>query len=242
MARYGGELPAEIGGGNLEAGLGLLHGHTGLEAPGRVEVVALVLGVGVELKGDPDIGRGAEFAEVEGGADDADHDVGIAAEGDGLAKNLRVAAKAPLPASLAQNHDFFAVRQVFLLGECASPYTGRAEETEIVGADLGGLKLLRKCAAGEVDHAGAKRGDVLHDAGLFPPVLEFGGRCTGSGASGRGVQEEDETVGVGKGRRFEQDRVDDGEDGGVGSDAERQCQDGGEGEARTLPEGAQRVF
>ena len=76
--------------------------------------MALILGVGVQLKRHPDVGRGAELPEIEGGADDADHHVGIAAQRDGLAENLRIAGKAPLPAILAEDRDLLAVRQVFL--------------------------------------------------------------------------------------------------------------------------------
>ncbi len=102
--------------------------------------------------------------------------------------------------------------------------------------------MLGKGSAGEVDDAGTKGGDVLHDAGLFPPVLKLGGRCACAGAVGEGVEEEDEAVGVWKGRGFEQDGIDYGEDGGIRADAERQGEDGGEGEAGALAEGAECVF
>src|ERR1019366_9388442 len=107
------------------------------------EVVALILGVGVELKRHPDIGGGAKLPEVKTGPDDTDHHIGIAAQRDGFADDLRVARKAPLPAILAENGHFLAVRQVLLLCECAPPHNRRAEKAEIVGAHLRGMKLFR---------------------------------------------------------------------------------------------------
>ncbi len=46
------------------------------------------------------------------------------------------------------------------------------------------------------------------------------GEADGAVAFGKGVHELDHAVGLGIGERLEQDGVDDGEDGGVGSDAE----------------------
>ena len=48
--------------------------------------------------------------------------------------------------------------------------------------------------------------------------------------------------GVGVGERLEQDGVDDGEDGGVGSDAEGERGDGSEGKAGIVGEHAQRML
>ena len=49
----------------------------------------------------------------------------------------------------------------------------------------------------------------------------------------------DELLGVRHRQGLEQDRVDDGEDGGVGADAEGQRQDGGGGKPAILPEQAE---
>ena len=60
--------------------------------------------------------------------------------------------------------------------------------------------------------------------------------------SGEGVHELDHAVGLGIGERLEQDGVDDGEDGGVGSDAEGEGGDGGDGEGRVRDEHAEGIF
>ncbi len=62
----------------------------------------------------------------------------------------------------------------------------------------------------------------------------------GSGAVGRsGGVEIDDALRVGDGKRAQEHRVHDAEDGGVGSDAQSKREDGGEGEAGTLAHGAQ---
>ena len=49
-------------------------------------------------------------------------------------------------------------------------------------------------------------------------------------------------LGVGVGERFEQDGVDDGEDGGIDADAERQRGHGSEGKSGVVGEHAQRML
>ena len=53
--------------------------------------------------------------------------------------------------------------------------------------------------------------------------------------------EDDDTIGIGEIGRFEENRIDDGKDGGVGTDAEGQSGDGGGGEPAALPEHAEGV-
>ena len=55
------------------------------------------------------------------------------------------------------------------------------------------------------------------------------------------VADPDELVGVGKGERPQEKRVDDAEDGGAGSDAESGDEDSEDGEAGVALEGAEGV-
>ena len=71
--------------------------------------------------------------------------------------------------------------------------------------------------------------------------MEFGEEATGAIAVRIGVHELDDAVGLGIGERLEQDGVDDGEDGGVGSDAEGESGDGRDGERRSGDERAEGV-
>ena len=61
-------------------------------------------------------------------------------------------------------------------------------------------------------------------------------------ATGRIVIELDHAIGIGISERLQQNRVDHGKDGGVGSDAQRQGGNRGDGEAGVLEEHAQRVL
>ena len=129
------------------------------------------------------------------------------------------------------------------MGEGAAQDDGRAEESEVGFADVDAVDLLG-VVAGEVEAGTAEvvGRDVLKDAGLRLPVVEVGRRGGGAVAFRRCEQELDDAVGVRIGERLEEDGVDDGEDGGVGSDAEGQGGDGCDGEARVLEEAAQGVF
>ena len=101
---------------------------------------------------------------------------------------------------------------------------------------------LFRMVAGEIEAGAAEvvGGDVLKDAGgLLPPVIELGGRSGGAFAVRRCEQELDDAVGVGIGERLEQDGVDDGEDGGVGSGYRGPAADGCDGEAWIFEEAAQ---
>ena len=55
------------------------------------------------------------------------------------------------------------------------------------------------------------------------------------------IAEMDQGLGVDDGEVLEQDRVDEGKDGGIGADAEREGEDDGEGEAGSFAELAQGV-
>ena len=231
---------AELVGGDVELGVGLGEGYAGLEASGGEEEVALVGAVGVDLEGQPDVGFGVGD---EGLAEDSDDGVWLVAEREGAADDVGIASEFALPEAVADDDDFAAVGRVFLRGEGAAQHDGRAKEAEVGFADVDAVDLLGM-VAGEVEAGAAEvvGGDVLKDAGLLPPVVELGGRSGGSFALGRCEQELDDAVGVGIGERLEQDGVDDGEDGGVGSDAKGQGCDGCDGEAGIFEEAAQGVL
>ena len=62
-------------------------------------------------------------------------------------------------------------------------------------------------------------------------MLELGGRGALAGALRRGVHEKNDAVGIRERGGLQQDRVDHGEDGGIGADAEGQRGDRGGREA-----------
>ena len=135
-----------------------------------------------------------------------------------------------------------AVGGIFLGREGAAQHDGRAEEAEVGFRDVDAVNLLGD-GAGEVEAGTAEvvGGDILNDAGLGSPGIEVDRGGAIAVAIGKGVHELDHAVGFGIGERLEQDGVDDGEDGGVGSDAEGESGDGGDGECRVGDEHAEGV-
>ncbi len=161
-------------GRHLQPGGGLGDRHAGLQLAGDVEVVALVVGVEIELEGHPHVGVGAELADVERLPDDADDGVGLAAQRDGAAQHVRIVSESPLPQALADQRHFGSVRRVFGGVEATAADDRHAEEREVVGRHLAGLELLWHAAAGKVHDVVAIGGDLLDDGGLRPPVGELG--------------------------------------------------------------------
>ena len=201
--------------------------------------MAEVGAVGLDLEGNPDVGFGIGD---EGFSEDTDDGVGLVAERDAGADDVGVAAELALPESVADDHDVAAVGGVFLRCEGAAEHDGRAEEAEVGFGDVDAVDLLGN-GAGEVEAGTAEvvGGDILKDAGLGSPGVEVDRRGRGAVAFRKGVHELDHAVRFGIGERLEQDGVDDGEDGGVGSDAEGESGDGSYGERWTADEHAEGV-
>ena len=131
---------SQLRNGKLELGVGLRESDAGPETGSDAEEEISVSAGGVELKGQPDIGFGVR-AELF--AQDADHGVGIAAQGDGTADDGFVAAEFSLPEPVAENHQPAAVGQVFLGGEGAAQQDGRAEEAGIAFRDVNAVEAVR---------------------------------------------------------------------------------------------------
>ncbi len=201
--------------------------------------MAEVGAVGLDLEGNPDIGLGIGY---EGFSEDTDDGVGLVAERDGGADDVGIAAELALPESVTDDNDVAAVRGVFLRCEGAAEHDGCAKEAEVGFGGVDTVDLLGY-EAGEIEAGTAEvvRGDVLKDAGLGSPGIEVDRGGHTAVAVRKGVHELDHAVGFRIGERLEQDGVDNGEDGGVGSDAEGESGDGSYGERRTTDEHAEGV-
>jgi hypothetical protein len=79
------------------------------------------------------------------------------------------------------------------------------------------LHLLRRVDCGEVHGAVAVSGNILKQGGLFAPEVKSSGRASDGRSVGARGTEDDDSVRVRRGDGFQEDPVDDGEDGGVGS-------------------------
>ena len=230
-----GELHLRVGGGERDAGL---------ETCGGLKVLVSVGAVGLKLKGQPDvrIGIGEELL-----SDHAHDRIRLIAQREPFPDDGRIAAEAALPEAIAQHHYLAAVGRVLQRRKGAAQHGLGAEETEVALGNVNAVELFGP-VAGEVE-AGAGEvvgGNVLEYAGL--PLVEMKHRNRGkvvgkkAAAIGRIVKELDHAVGIGVGEGLEQNRVDYREDGGVGSDAQRQSGQGGEGKAGVLEEHLQRVL
>ena len=155
---------------------------------------------------------------------------------------MRITAKAALPEAVTEDDDVATVRPIFVGGERSAGCRLRPEQAEEVARHLRPEKLFRIVSAGEVHEPEPVRGGIVDSADLLTPDVEPGHRAAGVRAVNRGVDKHDQPFRIRKRQRFEQHAVDDREDGGVGADPERQRRDGRDGEARRLPEHAQRVF
>ena len=109
---------------------------------------------------------------------------------------------------------------------------------------MGAMDGLDAFAEKEVCVESGPVADLFEDLVLFLPLDEVGGRdrVLLDAASGVAFPESDDAVGFGEGKGFEEDGVDDAEDGGVGADAEGEGEDGDCGEGGVFPELAERVF
>ena len=201
--------------------------------------MAQVGAVGVDLEGEPDVGG---RVELEGRTDDANDGVWLIAERKRGADDVGIAAELALPEPVADDDHVAGGGGVFLGREGAAEDDGRAEEAEIRFGDVNAVDLFRDLA-GEIKVGTTEvvGGDVLENAGLSAPVVEFGGGRAGPVAVGSDVHHLHDAVGVGIAERLEENGVDHGEDGGVGSDAEGDGGDGGDGEGGTGEEGAEGV-
>ena len=118
-----------------------------------------------------------------------------------------------------------------------------AEEAEVTLGDMNAVNLLR-AVSGEVEAGTCKvvGGHFFEDARLLLPDMKLGNRANGIAAIGRGEQKFDDAICIGIGERLKQNRIDHGEDGRVGSDAEGQGGDGGDSEAGVLEKHVQRML
>lgn len=84
-------------------------------------------------------------------------------------------------------------------------------------------------------------GDGIEGLGLLAPDVEAGGGASIAGTVGSGLEERNDTVGIGEGQGLEEDGIDDGEDGRGSANAQRERGERCRRESGILAQGAQRV-
>ena len=164
----------------------------------------------------------------------------FAAQPDRAADGGDVAAEAPLPEPVSDDHDPPRVGDVVLLREGAAGDGTDAEHGEVLVRHLlAGDRLGLRVAGERRTPAGDDR-DLLEEAGFAPPVGVVAGRGPFVGRTAARPQvlpDHHEPLRMRIGQRPEQDGVDDGEHRGVGADAERDRQDRDRGEPAGLEDG-----
>src|SRR3990170_3366908 len=99
-------------------------------SPGRAESGEQLL---IHREGHPEIGSADRRHAAEALAGDADHREVVAVESDGLADEVAIATKSPLPESVGQHrHGMFAEPLIFFRTEGASGGNRRAQHIEKV--------------------------------------------------------------------------------------------------------------
>ena len=192
--------------------------------------MALIDGVGIELKRNPDFGGGPEVLKVEVLADDAGDGKRFAAKDHGFAEDGRVVIEAVFPDGLADDDDLRCAGRVFLSVEGAAVDDGDAEEGEIFCGDSGDAELLWELRAGPVHDTATEGRYVFEDGRLLGPVGEF---CRGRSAEfafGRFGFVDDDAAGFGERRLAQEDCVDKGDNSGVRAYSEGEGNDGSDDE------------
>ena len=210
---------------------------------GHAEVAAVVDARRIDLKRNPEVGRGVEFG-VEAARHDADHSVRNAAERNTLSDDRAVAAEAPLPQSIAKNNHMRAVGPILIHGKRAACDDRCAEQAKVIGGGMHGVNGFRIWAASEAQGNAIEfvSSDILKGLGLRSQHVVARGRAAIIGAVGRGDKEPDDAISIGEGERLEQNGVDHGENRRGGPDAERERRDGGDGEPRAANQSPQGML
>ena len=235
--RFRREFFAEFFCGELHRCSGHGYRDAGLEACGGLEVKGLVgaVWVGLERENDVDGKIG-----MKRWGDDAGDDVRIAIEFDGFADDGWVGAKMAAPQTVRNDRELGPVGAVFLGGEGTAHQHGHSEDGEIASGGAKTVELLGLIAAGKIHTRAAHLigGDGVEHLSLLTPGAESGNRGVVEVAVGGVLAELNEAARIGIGKRLEKNFVYDGEDGGVGTDAEGEREDGGDGEAGSAEEHA----
>ena len=225
----------ELTGDRVEVALSLRHRDTGPQAsdhPEHVPEAALQAG-GLHRRRIPEIDAGGK---VQRRGHDADDGRRQPVDADGASGDIRRSGEGLLPQVVTEYGCLGSVPFLVFAREGPADDRGDPERLEETGADHRAFELTRipvHAPALGFRSADEKDGELLERAVLIAIITEVRGAYGGLGvAVGRATVTPNETVRVAVGQGIEEHRVHRAEDRGVGSDAERQGEDGGRGEAR----------
>jgi hypothetical protein len=188
-----------------------------------------------------------EIGTAEAVLGDAEDREGLAVEEDLFVDDGRVGAEAALPEVVGEDDDGVGVDGLVIGGEDGTAEGGtEAEGFEPVAGDEGGGDDLAAVACGEAGRAAELGSEAVEGGGVLAELAEHG---VGEGPvgpgfalAGTGELELDEAMRVGEGERAKEELIEEGEDGGVGTDADGQGKDGDDGKYGVLTEGTGSVL
>jgi len=207
----------------VHIGLRLGDGYAGFEAADNVsaEVHTTI------AEGDvgPLAAEGVDVAALavkgEARRDDADDGVVRTVEGDGLASDVESGAKFAAPEAAPEHDDGSGAELIVGVIEEAADNGMDAEGFEEFGGDhVAGDAFGSLAGTEEVVVFVAVHGERGEGLVVALPVEEVGVVDGSARDTGYGVVDGDELAGFWVGERVEEDTVNDGEEGGVGTDAE----------------------
>ena len=218
---------------------GLLHGRARLQAPGRVETMAAVIGVGrIHLKRRPELRRlGAAIVgrQDESRRHDADDLERVAVDENGSPDDRCIRRVAPMPEGVPEHDQSRTIRQVLLGGERSADHRRDAKRRERVRADTSDGDAFGLLIAGEVHLTFTPRGHLLQRPAALPIVHDLALGDPGFVERRPLAPDHHRAVRLGPWQGLEEHRVEDAEDRGIGANPERERQDGNRGESR-IPE------
>ena len=199
------------------------------------------LGVGAERTGR---GRHVDIDRVRKlryRRQDTDHRVRLGVHFEHLADDIRVASEGALPVVVGEHQHRIRIEVVLAVDERATVQRGNSERVEVIVRHDAGLHALGFAAPEQDEEHVVEFHQLLDAGGLVAIVIQLGNRCLDDAAVCDLRLQEHQPLAVVIGKRTQQYAVDDAEDGGVGTDAERQREDRRSGERPVLAQRSQRV-
>ena len=229
----------------VEIRLGLLAADAGLQARERRIAVRAAIVVaqrlGIEKERLPDLD--APIGKLERGRHHANHLRRTTIHRNRLPDDRRVRAEPPRPQRMTQHHDVVAAWLILVRDERAADLRGRAEQREERRGHDGAFDALGLAAAGEIESDGVVGRHLLEGMTSIAivHVLPGGGRDVVEPRTLQVAPDHHESIRVAVRKRPQQHAVDDGKDGGVGTDAEREGEQHDDREPRIPAQGAEGI-
>ena len=200
-------------------------------------------------------GRGAEGARQHGHVDvvllrivrhigqDADNSMRPVVHLEYAPDNRRIGAELLAPIPVAEDEHRLGARLVVRLDEASSEDWRNAEEIEEIVGDHAGVDAIRLAAVQQIEvHLVVFDKAVEHlRLRAIVVVLRDGDAHLRLAGQWGGLTHDGQTLAVPVGQRLQQHAVDDAEDGGVGADAEPECEHGQRRIARALQQRASAI-